>query len=118
MFSRCPFKLAVTIKKVTERKAKRDALLRSHPCFITIDQEHNHSTTCARALRELRVLPTVKASLEEYFEQGRCSLSVPASKSHPLDLNCFLLVLVVNGSMQSICSFYFTGQPNVSIILR
>ena len=68
--SRCRFRIVVIIKSATVDKVKKDRLLENYPCFITIQGQHNHGTMSAQEIRQLRVLPDVKETLEDYFEQG------------------------------------------------
>ena len=63
------------VKNVTVDKIKRDPDVKKYPCFITVQGHHNHSSRSADALQQLRVLPSIQASLVDLFEQGwLCSM--------------------------------------------
>ena len=72
---RCTFKMKVSIKPVNKDTIKNDGTVATHPCSITMENQHNHSTSAAAALKELRVLPTVKQNFTDCFEQGMYSCS-------------------------------------------
>ncbi|XP_043240288.1 uncharacterized protein LOC122390904 [Amphibalanus amphitrite] len=62
--------MIVTIKPVNKHTLKKDKTVATHPGLIRIVGCHNHTTTGEAALKELRVLPSVARSFNEYFEQG------------------------------------------------
>ncbi|KAG0703522.1 hypothetical protein GWK47_002800 [Chionoecetes opilio] len=82
---RCGVIMDVRIRKVHKDSARRDAMMPSYPCFITICGVHNHSTSSADALRQLRVLPGTKEIFEKYFDIGMTSAQ--AARYHPMKLN-------------------------------
>ncbi|KAG0703523.1 hypothetical protein GWK47_002800 [Chionoecetes opilio] len=81
----CGVIMDVRIRKVHKDSARRDAMMPSYPCFITICGVHNHSTSSADALRQLRVLPGTKEIFEKYFDIGMTSAQ--AARYHPMKLN-------------------------------
>ncbi|KAG0712992.1 hypothetical protein GWK47_017224 [Chionoecetes opilio] len=60
----CSVILDIKIKLITVNTISKDPQVKSHPCIISINGEHNHNRS-ASALRELRVLPETK---EEFFK--------------------------------------------------
>ncbi|KAG0730309.1 hypothetical protein GWK47_028495 [Chionoecetes opilio] len=81
----CRVRMDVTIRKVHKDSARRDAMMPSYPCFITICGVHNHSTSSADALKQLRVLPGTKDIFEKYFHIGMTSAQ--AARYHTMKLN-------------------------------
>lgn len=67
---RCPVIMDVTIRPTTKANVKKDKLMATHPCFIKLKGQHNHSLQSAETLSQLRVLPETKQTFFEYFEQG------------------------------------------------
>ena len=61
----------IKVKHVTKNTVKKNKLVKTHPCFITIRGEHNHSTDSATALRQLRILPDTREKFFNYFETGK-----------------------------------------------
>ncbi|KAF0295676.1 hypothetical protein FJT64_006855 [Amphibalanus amphitrite] len=74
----------IQIKKASTRKRKDDKLLDTHPCIIVVTGEHNHAA-CAKALKELRVLPEVEKEFFEYFHRGMGAAE--AQRYHRLKLD-------------------------------
>ncbi|XP_043192573.1 PKS-NRPS hybrid synthetase cheA-like isoform X2 [Amphibalanus amphitrite] len=81
---RCSFRMHIQIKKASTRKRKDDKLLDTHPCIIVVTGEHNHAA-CAKALKELRVLPEVEKEFFEYFHRGMGAAE--AQRYHRLKLD-------------------------------
>ncbi|XP_043192572.1 uncharacterized protein LOC122365422 isoform X1 [Amphibalanus amphitrite] len=80
----CSFRMHIQIKKASTRKRKDDKLLDTHPCIIVVTGEHNHAA-CAKALKELRVLPEVEKEFFEYFHRGMGAAE--AQRYHRLKLD-------------------------------
>lgn len=49
---------------------KKDKAVKNFPCIVKITGKHNHSTTAAEALGQLRVNSSTKSAFFKYFEQG------------------------------------------------
>ncbi|KAG0723666.1 hypothetical protein GWK47_042248 [Chionoecetes opilio] len=81
----CRVTMDVTIRKVHKDSARRDAMMPSYPCFIILHGVHNHSTSSAAALRQLRVLPRTKDIFEKYFQIGMTSAQ--AARYHLMKIN-------------------------------
>ena len=69
--------MLVQVRRQTARKVKDDEMLAMSPCFITISGSHNHETTSAASLKELRVLPSVEAAFHDYFRGGKDGENLP-----------------------------------------
>lgn len=68
----------VDIRFITKDTVKKDKLMATHPCFVKLKGQHNHSLQSAEALNQLRVLPETRETFIKYFEQGtvtNCSLT-------------------------------------------
>ncbi|XP_043209642.1 uncharacterized protein LOC122374736 [Amphibalanus amphitrite] len=77
--------MLVQVRHQTARKVKDDEMLAMSPCFIAISGSHNHETTSAASLKELRVLPSVEAAFHDYFRGGMGPAA--ASRHHQLKLD-------------------------------
>lgn len=58
------------IKIATASTRRKDKLVDSHPCLVTIKHNHNHSLDSAEALNQLKLTDETKATIFKYFESG------------------------------------------------
>ncbi|KAG0722314.1 hypothetical protein GWK47_044693 [Chionoecetes opilio] len=68
-FTGCSVRMDIKIKLITVNTIRKDPQVKSHPCMISINGEHNHNQNTA-SLRELRVLPQTKEEFYKYLEAG------------------------------------------------
>ncbi|KAK4300177.1 hypothetical protein Pmani_027605 [Petrolisthes manimaculis] len=80
----CNVTMDIKIKLITRHTCKKDKDVKTHPCMIIIEGEHNHHTQAASTLQQ-RVLPETKDNYIKYFNLG---MSVPqAVRSHQEKMN-------------------------------
>lgn len=65
MFNRCPVTVDMKIKLITRQTVQKYKAVRSYPCIITIEGEHNRNIECVLSVKQLRVL---SATMQDFFQ--------------------------------------------------